>query len=102
MGREMRRWGVERAVVGEHEQQEWVWRLRGVGSSSPSRCCHSYPDPGRNPTDMDSVLLANKRNAFESNLSVRCSLRAFSQMLRNDQTVQMGRNWIDGGGKDDE
>lgn len=55
MGRETRRWGVERAVVEEHEQQEQVWMLTGVGSSSSSGGCHSYPDPGRDPAETNSV-----------------------------------------------
>lgn len=86
MGREMRRRAVERAVVGEHEQQEKVWMLTGVGSSSSSGCCHSYPEPGRDPADTDSVLLANKRNNFESNRLV-CEIFTagfFSQMLTNE------------------
>lgn len=58
VGREMRGWGVERTTVGEQEQQELVWQLTGVVSS---RCCHSYPDPGRDGGDINSVLWADPR-----------------------------------------
>lgn len=90
VGKEMRRWGGERA--GEHEQQELVRMLTGVSSSSSSRCCHSYPDPGCDPADTNSVLLANKRREETplkaADLSIRYSLLAFSQMLRNEPRLK--------------
>lgn len=89
VGREMRRWGVERAVGG----------LTGVCSPSSSGCCHSYPDPGRDPADTDSVLLANKRNTFESHRLV-CEIFTagfFSNVEKNE--VQIRRNWVNGGEK---
>lgn len=69
-------------------------RVTGVGPSSSSGCCHSYPDPGRDLTDTNSVLLAYRRNTFESNrLICKIFTAGFSQMLRKWEEIRsMGEN----------
>lgn len=69
VGMEMRRWGLERAAVGEHEQQELVWMLTGVISSSSTRCCQITRPRTQSRRYTFSFILKqkNRGNIYENN-----------------------------------